>query len=129
MMRELLLPSLYVFFGGGIGSVLRYLIAIYMYKNVSASYPFGTFAVNVIGSFTIGFIITHMSSGSPGFHYWRQLFVVGLIGGFTTFSAFSWDTLALFKHHETGAALLNIAANIILCLCAVWVGSLVGDKM
>jgi CrcB protein len=123
-MKELLWPTFYVFVGGGIGSAFRFWVATFMQKTVSLHYPYGTLTVNVVGSFIIGFIMMYLDSRSPAFTFWRQLLVIGFLGGFTTFSSFSWDTITLFKNHETGFALLNIGANLTLCLLAAWAGSL-----
>jgi fluoride exporter len=125
-MKDILWPMLYVFVGGGTGSLFRYLVSLIIQQTTKSHYPFGTFAVNAIGSFIIGFIIVYIESRAAEFPFWRQLMVIGFLGGFTTFSSFSWDTLALFKNGETGAALLNITANLAVCLLAVWLGSLAG---
>jgi fluoride exporter len=125
-MRELLLSMLFVFIGGGTGSVFRFLVSAIIQKTSASHYPFGTLAVNVIGSFIIGFIIVYIESRSAEFPFWRQLLVIGFLGGFTTFSSFSWDTLALIKNHETTAAIINIGGNVLLCLIAAWLGSIAG---
>jgi CrcB protein len=128
MMRDLLWPCFYVFVGGGFGSVFRFVVSSLMQRSIAAHYPFGTLTVNIIGSFIIGLIISYIENRSLQFPYWRQLLIIGFLGGFTTFSAFSWDTLALFKNHEVGAALLNIGASVAFCLGAVWVGSMVAKN-
>jgi len=123
-MKDLLIPTIWVFFGGGVGSVFRFWVASFFQKNVSLQFPYGTLTVNVVGSFIIGVIMMYMAGRQPGFPFWRQLLVIGFLGGFTTFSSFSWDTISLFRNHESGAALLNIGANLVMCLVAAWLGSL-----
>src|ERR1039458_2810848 len=125
-MRELLRPLLYIFIGGGTGCFFRFLVSAIMQRTTASHYPYGTLTVNVIGSFIIGFIITYIESRTAEFPYWRQLIVIGFLGGFTTFSFFSWDTLALLRNQEMGAAFINIASSVGICLGATWLGMLAG---
>jgi len=125
-MRELLWPFFYVFIGGGVGSVFRFWVSSLVQKTAQSHIPYGTLTVNVIGSFIIGFIITYIESRNAEFPYWRQLLVIGFLGGFTTFSSFSYDTLSLFRNNELMAAFLNIVGNLGLCIGASFLGMLVG---
>lgn len=125
-MRELLWPVFYVFIGGGLGSVFRYWVSSFMQKIAASHLPYGTLTVNIIGSFLIGFIITYIESRTAEFPYWRQLLVIGFLGGFTTFSSFSFDTLSLIRNQELTAAFLNMAGNLGLCLVASFLGMWVG---
>ena len=114
--------SLYVALGGAAGSVLRYWLAALV--AAKAGQPFwGTLFVNVVGSFTIGLFAT--IKGGPS-DFTRNLVMVGVLGGFTTFSSFSLQTLELFRAGNTELALANIALSLGLCLLGVWLGSLVG---
>jgi fluoride exporter len=110
-------------FGGFIGSVFRYLISG-LGQNLmrSVSFPFGTFLVNFLGCLGIGFL-SQLSETRGLFSDRSRSFVfVGLLGGFTTFSAFGNETVNLFREGETFLAVLNGGGQIIICLGAVWVG-------
>lgn len=106
--------------GGALGAVLRYLC-------VSAiSAPLGTAFVNVVGSFVMGFaLVWLMESGSEHARF-APLLMTGLLGGFTTFSAFSLDTLRLFEAGQVGAAAFYVAGTVALCLVCVVLGALLG---
>ena len=113
-MKELLL----VFIGGGSGSILRYLLG----KCIGTSaYPLGTFAVNLVGCFLIGLLGTWLvrHSLSPDL---RLLLVVGLCGGFTTFSTFSNEALGLMRSGQTLMCNAYIVASVTLGLLAAYVG-------
>jgi CrcB protein len=113
--------------GGFIGSVLRYVVGGFVHRLVpAASLPYGTLAVNVLGCFVIGFlggVAEARQAIGPGL----RLFVfIGILGGFTTFSTFGYETLALVRdgaHLEAG---VNVVATVALCLVAVWAGFVLG---
>ena len=109
--------------GGAVGSVARYWIAVWMLP-LSARLPWGTISINVLGSFIIGFIGTlTLASGRHPAPEWVRLFVmVGVCGGFTTFSSFSLQTLDLLRAGAVGRAMLNVAVSVALCLGAVALG-------
>jgi CrcB protein len=92
--------------GGAIGTVLRYLIQGYLQAS-SGIFPWGTFAVNAIGSFVIGFIWAFFEQGAVTPNM-RLFLFIGLLGGFTTFSAFSLETMNLIRDGEKSLALLNV---------------------
>ncbi len=113
----------FVGIGGAIGSVARYLISGWVQTvSGSVSFPFGTLFVNVIGCFVIG-VLSYLADAhsllSPEL---RALLVIGVLGGFTTFSSFGNETLALARDGEMAYAFANIAASLILGLGAVYVG-------
>lgn len=104
--------------GGFLGAAARYGVYAAMARaGFMAAAP--TLAVNVTGSFLIGFL---MAFASDGRHALRLFLIVGVLGGFTTFSAFSHDTFALFNNKQTLHALVNIALNLLLCLACVFAG-------
>ncbi len=109
--------------GGFVGSILRYWFSglVQMWAQ-NSTFPFGTMAVNVIGCFVIGFLSQLADSRGVFTSDTRALVFVGVLGGFTTFSSFSNDTMNLFRGGETGPALLNLGASIVLGLGAVWLG-------
>ncbi len=115
-----------VFIGGGIGSVSRYSLSGLVYKIEGSGFPYGTFAVNIIGSFLIGLFLTMSQDRfliSPQF---RVFVAIGIIGGFTTFSTFSFETVELLKDGSFTLGLLNIAVTVLLGLTATWAGTLFG---
>ena len=107
--------------GGFIGSVLRYSVSGFVQDmSRSIDFPYGTLAVNLIGCFAIGFL-SHLAE-TRGFFTaeTRTLIFIGVLGGFTTFSAFSNETINLWREGETLLATINVAAHLVLCLGAVW---------
>jgi CrcB protein len=111
--------ALAVFVGGGLGAVLRWLVGKWTLAWFGYGFPVGTLAVNIAGSLAIGLAIGALEGvGQPA----KLFFVTGVLGGFTTFSAFSLDTLTLWQRGENLTALLYVALSLILSLAAVWVG-------
>jgi CrcB protein len=110
-------------FGGFIGSVLRYLTSGYVQQaSKSIDFPYGTFFVNLLGCFIIGFL-AQLAEEHGVFTNQSRLFVfTGFLGGFTTFSSFGNETLNLVRDSQTMNALANVGANVILGLLAVWLG-------
>jgi fluoride exporter len=114
---------LFVAAGGAIGSSLRYVLSSSIYAWYGRALPWGTLAVNVTGSFAIGLLSILLVEKFNIAQEWRLAIVVGVLGGFTTFSAFSWDTLDLMQQGLPLKALLNVVANVVLCLVAAWLGT------
>ncbi len=121
-----MIKSLVVFIGGGIGSLLRYLMSGWVYSLMGAGFPYGTFAVNILGSLVIGFFLTVAEDRflvSPDF---RVFVAIGIIGGFTTFSTFTYETLGLFRDGSFLLGAANIVLSLTVALLAAWLGSLLG---
>lgn len=116
--------------GGALGSVARYWIAL-LALPISRSLPWGTILINVAGSFAIGFFgaLTIESGRYPVPASVRLFFMVGVCGGFTTFSSFSLQTLDLLRGGAPGRAFINIAVSVLLCLAAVAVGYTSGSRL
>ena len=121
---------LLVFVGGGIGASLRYLVALWIDQAVSSQdssgegFPFATLAVNVAGSLLLG-ILAGLSSGESGplaNHSWRLLIAVGVLGGFTTFSTFSLETVRLWSSGDVLSAVWFVIANLIGCVLMAAIG-------
>jgi CrcB protein len=118
-----LLPIILVGSGGLIGSVLRYLMAIFYSKHFPASFiPYGTFAVNILGCLLIGIVY----GLSERFHFltphWRLFLATGICGGFTTFSAFAYENISMLQQSNyTGFAVYSIG-SFALCLLSVFAG-------
>jgi CrcB protein len=114
---------LFVGIGGFAGSVLRYVISGYVQQlTQSTSFSYGTLAVNVVGCLSIGILSQLAESYGLLTTETRALLITGLLGGFTTFSTFSNETLNLFRDSEDLLALVNIGAHIFLGLGSVWIG-------
>ena len=109
--------------GGFLGSVARYLVSGFVQTVMrSETFPYGTLAVNVIGCFVIG-AVSYLSESHGAFTADARAFlVVGVLGGFTTFSAFGNETINLLRDSEPWLASVNIVASIAICLTSVWAG-------
>lgn len=119
-----MLGYLLIALGGALGSVGRFWLSGFVAERVGESFPWGTMIVNVTGSFVIGFIATF--TGPDGrvlaSTATRQFLMIGICGGYTTFSSFSLQTLTLAQDGEWLWAAGNILISVALCLLAVWLG-------
>ena len=118
MLRAIILVGL----GGGIGSIFRYLTAIFVNKYFQTLFPWATFTANIIGCLIIGFLLglfDRYSLTNPDLKY---LLITGFCGGYTTFSAFTSENYNLFQSENTLVAFLYIAASVLVGLFAVWLG-------
>ncbi len=110
--------NILVIIGGGIGAFFRYLLSGWVYKVLGTNFPHGTLAVNVIGCSVIGLFLTIAEDRfliSPSF---RIFFAVGVLGGFTTFSTFSFETVGLLRDGAIAIGLLNVGVSIVVGLTA-----------
>ncbi|MCX7970139.1 MAG: fluoride efflux transporter CrcB [Negativicutes bacterium] len=108
--------------GGGTGAVCRYLTSLYAASRWGAAFPYGTLIVNIAGSFIIGLFLTLAVERFDLDPRWRLLIATGFLGGLTTFSSFSIETLSLWEAGALSYALLNTAGNLLLSLLACWAG-------
>ena len=115
--------------GGAAGAVLRFLMSGWVYTWLGRGFPYGTLVVNVVGSLLMGLLsallIERLSLGPE----WRAAILIGLLGGFTTFSTFSIETLNLIEAGAHAKALANAALSVVLCVGAVWVGVIAGRQI
>ena len=110
--------------GGLIGAVARYWLAGVVQRLSGASFPAGTLAVNLLGSFVLGTVmVLSLERGLIDADV-RTLLAVGVCGGFTTMSTFSYETLALLRDGETALAMGNVGVTVVGCVGAVWLGDL-----
>ena len=114
MFREFILVAL----GGAAGSMLRYSFSFLIR---SGSFPFATLMINVIGSFLLGVIMAYADKTPSGFP-WKQLLGIGLCGGFTTFSAFSLESLTLLKQQQYHLLIAYLCASFSLGIGGAWLG-------
>ncbi len=125
-MNQILLVAL----GSAVGGVLRYCFSISVHFFLGRSFPYGTLAVNVFGSFLMGlFFVILLEHFANIAQHLRALLLIGLLGSFTTFSAFSLETISLFEQGEVWRAGLNIMLSLGLCLFAVSLGVLFGKQL
>jgi CrcB protein len=120
--------AVWVALGSALGGVARYWCSGLVARAVGETFPWGTLIVNIVGSFLIGLIAA--ISGTDGRFIIppeaRQFMMVGILGGFTTFSSFSLQTLTLARDGEWLLAGANIVGSVVLCLIAVWAGHMLG---
>ena len=125
--KNMLKLSLLVFVGGGIGSVARFGLSRLLLPYAVGGFPVGTFGVNILGSLLIG-----LFWGMPLLadkHNWLLFLTVGLCGGFTTFSAFSWENFNLLRQGHIGLFFVYALLSISLCLLATWGGCILGRNL
>jgi CrcB protein len=116
--------------GGACGSVMRFMVSTGVYQWLGREFPYGTFAVNVIGSFLIGLLAEALILQKVAFALeYRAAILVGFLGGFTTFSSFSLETLYLLEQGAVSKAAINIVLSVVVCLLAVWLGLLAGRSL
>jgi fluoride exporter len=115
--------------GGAIGSLLRYWLSTGVYTLLGRSFPYGTLAVNVLGCLLMGFLFVLFIERLSVDGAWRAGVLIGLLGGFTTFSAFSIETFNLIEGGELVKAGLNMALSLVLCIAATWLGVIVGRQL
>ena len=120
---------LWVALGGALGSVARFALSTFIARRFGEGFPWGTVFVNVTGSFLIGVLAALSESGGKlaGAVTLQRFLVVGICGGYTTFSAFSIQTLDLARSGHAVAAGLNVLVSVVICLVAVWCGHLLGS--
>jgi CrcB protein len=125
-----LIDTLLIFFGAGFGGVFRYWISNATYSLLGRQFPYGTLVVNVSGCFLMGilFILTIERFDGIGSHL-RALLLIGLLGGYTTFSSFSIETINMFESGNWSSALMNIFICTIVCIGATWLGVIGGRNL
>jgi len=109
----------------GIGGALRYFISDVVYKYSSSLFPYGTLAVNIIGSFLLGFILFHLDAVKLISAEMRLFLTIGLCGGLTTFSTFSYETVKLIQDSEIFLAGVNIFLNVMITILAVFLAAFI----
>ena len=123
-----MLTYLYIALGGGLGSVARYAVSGGVARATNEIFPWGTLTANVTGCFVIRLFA--MLTGPDGRVLvppdFRQFFMVGVCGGYTTFSSFSLQTLALARDGDMTRAGANVIVSVLFCLVGVWLGSVAG---
>jgi CrcB protein len=117
-------PALLVFVGGGLGAVARYALTLAAARAFGPQFPWGTFGVNVSGSLLMGLVAGFfvVRAGLPAADDVRLFLTTGVLGGFTTFSAFSLDTIMLWERGGMGALMLYVFGSVVLSIAALFIG-------
>jgi fluoride exporter len=118
--------ALVVMSGAALGGLARYLVATAIMTRLGERFPWGTLAVNISGCFLIGLIAGTLAQRTPS--PWSLFLVTGVLGGYTTFSAFGWETVQLSRQGAHGLALTNILASVLAGYLAVWLGVILARR-
>ena len=115
--------------GGAFGSVLRYGLSTWVHTLVGRGFPYGTLAVNVLGCLAMGVLFVLLVERMGASAVWRAGLLIGVLGGFTTFSSFSIETFNLIEQGAMAKAAGNMAASLILCVGATWLGVILARQL
>ena len=116
-------------FGGFIGSAARFWISTLTYKLLGQDFPYGTLLVNIVGCFLIGFLMVFFEDRFTISPDLRIFLTVGILGGFTTFSTFSYETVSLLREGSYLTGTANVFYHLFFCLAATWFGGIVGKLL
>jgi fluoride exporter len=124
--RDRVKETAIVFLGGGLGAALRYWLSGSVYRFMGTGFPYGTLLVNVLGCFFIGFLMALFEDRFVVQPSLRLFLTIGVLGGFTTFSTFSYETISLLREGSYLSGTANVVYSILNCLGAAWLGGLLG---
>jgi fluoride exporter len=113
---------LLVFLGGGLGAALRHGMNLAIARLFGTGFPYATLIVNVSGSLVMGLIAGYFAFKVDGSQNWRLFLTTGVLGGYTTFSAFSLDVVLLWERHELGLAALYVGGSVVLSIAGLFAG-------
>jgi len=121
---------IFVALGGGAGAVARYLVGTQTLRMFGPNWPYGTFTVNILGGLLMGALAGYLAhKGGADQERWRLLLGVGVLGGFTTFSAFSLETALMIEKRAYGSAAIYTGASVILSITALFAGLLIARRI
>jgi CrcB protein len=112
-----------VLIGAGLGGLSRYRLGTWIMTNYGGRFPLGTFVINISGSFLIGVLMTLLTERLQPHPNWRLFLVVGVLGGYTTFSSFEYEAYQAVRDGSSAIALLYVAGSVILGYIGVWLGA------
>ena len=115
--------------GGSAGAIARYAVGSYIGNRMGSRFPYGTFVINISGSFVIGLVMTILAKHSQMSRSWLYLIPIGFIGAYTTFSTFEFETLRLIQDGQALSALMNAAASVVVGFAMVWIGMVAGRAL
>jgi CrcB protein len=113
---------LLVFVGGGIGASLRHTVNMVSARGLGTAFPWGTFIINISGSLVMGLIAGYLAFKGGASQPWRLFLMTGILGGYTTFSAFSLDAALLYERGEIGSALIYVLGSVVLSIAGLFAG-------
>lgn len=113
---------LIVFIGGGLGAALRHGVNLGTARWLGTAFPWGTLTVNVVGSLAMGLIVAWFAFKGDASQHWRLFLTTGILGGFTTFSAFSLDVALLYERGEVGLAALYVLLSVAVSIAGLFAG-------
>jgi CrcB protein len=113
---------LLVFIGGGLGSTLRHIINIVSPRVLGTGFPYHTFIINITGSIVMGLIAGYLAFKGEAAQPWRLFLMTGILGGYTTFSAFSLDAALLYERGEIGLALFYVVGSVVFSIAGLFAG-------
>jgi CrcB protein len=111
---------IFIALGGAGGALARHWMSTLVHNSVNSHFPWGTLAVNLLGSFLIGLMYVVIVERGLIHPDWRSVTIVGFLGAFTTFSTFSLETIALMENGQPAAALGYVLLSVLICIVAVW---------
>lgn len=120
---------LLVMLGGGFGATSRFVVGTLVARWYSAAFPLGTFLINVTGSFLIGLLMTFFLNRPAVGANWRLFLVTGILGGYTTFSSFEWESFATMRGGGASVAFLYLVSSVAVGLTGVWIGALLSNRL
>jgi CrcB protein len=115
--------------GGAVGAVLRFMVSTSVHRVMGKDFPYGTLTVNVLGSLLMGFLFIMLVERQISSIELRSGILFGVLGAFTTFSSFSFETLALMESGDWVKAMMNVLLSLSACLLATWVGLGIGRQL
>ena len=121
-----MLKYLLIGIGGGLGSILRFWLGSYIGSRMGTRFPYGTFVINITGSFLIGLVFALLTVRTQWSPNWRYLIPIGFIGGYPTFSSFEFETLRSIQDGQIALGLLYVATSVVVGFVAVWGGMIAG---
>ena len=113
---------LLVFVGGGLGASLRHLINVTSARCLGTGFPWGTFIINITGSTVMGLIAGYLAFKGEASQPWRLFLMTGILGGYTTFSAYSLDAALLYERGELASAALYVVGSVVLAIAGLFAG-------
>jgi CrcB protein len=116
------LNYLLVFVGGGLGSSLRHAINLVSARYLGTAFPYHTFLINITGSTVMGLIAGYLAFKGGASQHWRLFLMTGILGGYTTFSAFSLDAALLYERGEVWLSLFYVVGSVVLAIAGLFAG-------
>jgi fluoride exporter len=122
MREKLAMNYVLVFIGGGLGSTFRHIINVVSARYIGTGFPYGTFIINITGSTVMGLIAGYLAFKGEASQPWRLFLMTGVLGGYTTFSAFSLDAALLYERGEIGLALFYVLGSVVFSIAGLFAG-------